>query len=364
MGQVLGLGVTHYPLLCVPDEHMAALLSWTLEDPDLPPAARDTAHWPDAMRREWSDDRGARAAAEHREQLVAGLARTRAALDDFQPDAVVVIGDDQYDNFREDVIPPFAVLAYDQVTAHPWSPDEAAAGPLSHLNVWDEPVDTAVHVECHRDLALHVVESLLEQDIDVSYSYRPLHHPSLAHSFINTILFLDYERRGFPYPIVPFAVNCYGRRVISYRGRMSRLGDRAPADPPSPSPRRMIQVGRALARAAAESEWNVAIVASSSWSHAFLSDVHHRLRPDTDADRRLYEALVAADFDVWDSVTLADIERSGQHEVLTWFALMGAMQELDGELRWSDFVPSDIFNSNKVFAIFDTASVATSRPDQ
>lgn len=353
MAEVLGLGITHYPLLCVPDDSMAALLSWTLDDPDIPAAAKDPTTWPDDMRREWSDDRGAAAAAVHRAQLRRGLTRVRETLDRFAPDVIVVIGDDQYDNFREDVIPALAVLAYDRVVARPWHPDEAAAGPLSHLNVWGEAPDTEFKIECHRDSALYLTSSLLEQGVDVAYAYRPLHHPSLAHAFVNTVTFLDYDRKGFPYPIVPFAVNCYGRKVISYRGGMSRVGDHRPLDPPSPSPARMIAVGRALARAAAASPWRVAIIASSSWSHAFLTDVHHRLRPDTESDARLYAALRDGDFGAWDAVRLDELERSGQHEMLNWFALVGAMRELNARLEWSTFVETSIFNSNKVFAIFE-----------
>ena len=40
----------------------------------------------------------------------------------------------------------------------------------------------------------------------------------LAHAFLNTVLFLDYDRQGFPYPVIPFQVNCYGRRVIAQHG--------------------------------------------------------------------------------------------------------------------------------------------------
>ena len=37
----------------------------------------------------------------------------------------------------------------------------------------------------------------------------------LGHAFENTVLLLDDDRVGFDYPLVPFSVNCYGRRVNS-----------------------------------------------------------------------------------------------------------------------------------------------------
>src|SRR6516165_1765896 len=98
MSAFLGIGMTHYPLLAGTDEHMAGLLRWTLTDPDIPAAEKDPANWPESMRAEWGDDRGVAAAAEHRARLLAGLRKCRAALDEFEPDVVVVWGDDQYEN--------------------------------------------------------------------------------------------------------------------------------------------------------------------------------------------------------------------------------------------------------------------------
>ncbi len=37
-----------------------------------------------------------------------GLAKARAAIDEFKPDFVVIWGDDQYENFKEDIVPPFS----------------------------------------------------------------------------------------------------------------------------------------------------------------------------------------------------------------------------------------------------------------
>src|ERR1700753_1981110 len=59
MAEFLGLGITHYPLLAVTDEHMADLLRWTLRDPGIPAADKDPANWPELMRGEWANDGGA-----------------------------------------------------------------------------------------------------------------------------------------------------------------------------------------------------------------------------------------------------------------------------------------------------------------
>ena len=98
---------------------------------------------------------------------------------------------------------------------------------------------------------------------------------------------------------MPFAINCYGRRVLAQRGGLpvfdSVIAD-ADLDPPAPTPRRLFDLGAATARILAESPYRVALLASSGWSHAFLTAKNHFLYPDTPADRRMYDALRAGDW--------------------------------------------------------------------
>lgn len=355
MAEILGLGLSHYPPLCGLDRDMAGILSWTLDDPGIPAAEKDPARWPAAMREEWGDDAGETAAAVHRAALVAGFARVRAALDAFAPDVVVIWGDDQYENFREDLIPPYALLAYGDMTILPWADAQHSSAMTGKPNVWGEDSETSFTVRGRPDVARWLTGALLGSGIDVAYAYEPLHHPGLAHAFLNAILYLDYERRGFDYPVVAFPLNCYGRRVVSARGFITRMGDDIEFDPPSPPPARFMQVGAATARALRDSPWRVALVASSSWSHAFLCDRTWRLRPDTEADRSLYEALRAGDHDAWRATSLDALEGAGQQEMLNWFALVGAMEALGAKLDWSEWVGTHVFNSDKVFAIYEPA---------
>ena len=82
------------------------------------------------MRAEWADDGGTAAAAAHRGKLlVENLARCREALDEFAPDVLVVWGDDQYENFREEVVPPFCVLAYGDAEVNPFALMNERAAP-------------------------------------------------------------------------------------------------------------------------------------------------------------------------------------------------------------------------------------------
>ena len=154
---------------------------------------------------------------------------------------------------------------------------------------------------------------------------------------------------------MPFAINCYGRKVVSQRGGVPAFDKPTAADndldPPSPSPWRLFDLGAATARILAESPYRVALLASSGWSHAFLTAKNHYLYPDTPSDRRMYEHLRAGDYDAWRNYTTSAVEDSGQQEILNWMCLAGALSALERKPRETDFVDTWIFNSSKVFLI-------------
>ena len=180
------------------------------------------------------------------------------------------------------------------------------------------------------------------------------HHP-LGHAFLNAVLFLDYDRKGFNYPLVPCQINSYGRRVVVQRAglpNLSNLPTEETFDPPSPTPRRCFDLGAAAARVLARSPWRVALIASSGWSHAFLTAKTHWLYPDTEADRALYKALRTGDYETWRNYPLTAIEDSGQQEVLNWCCLVGAMAELGRKPAESTLIETWVLNSNKCFAFF------------
>jgi hypothetical protein len=347
MGEILGLGITHYPALTA---RAAAPVSLRrlLQDPGLPQRYRTPDGWPEIMRREWGEDEGAAFAESHRKTILAEVRKVRAELDAFRPDFILIWGDDQHENFQDDIIPSFCVLAYDSVDVKPWSK------PGAPPNAWGEAPDTTFRIRGHREGAKHLASRLIERDFDLAYAYRPL-HVQLGHAFINTVMFLDWDRKGFDFPLVPFAVNCYGRRIIATKGYMESLENpitEKDFDPPSPSPARCFDLGAAAARALLQSPWRVALMASSSWSHAFMTRKHSFLYPDTAADRALFEALKAGDYATWRATTLGQIEDSGQHELLNWFCLAGAMSELKRLPDTAIFIETNIMNSNKVIATF------------
>jgi Catalytic LigB subunit of aromatic ring-opening dioxygenase len=351
MGEILGLGLTHYPALAATDRHMTGILRGTLASPRVPAYLKEVSNWPAPMQAEWGADEGLTAAAEHRARLVAAFRRARQAIDDFGPDFLLIWGDDQYENFREDVIPPFCIYILAEAFARPLG--GSGVTPLPD-NAWGEPPDTVFRFRGHADAGRYLARGLLESSFDMPYAYALRHERGLAHSFAFTLMYLDYDRRGFDVPVVPFHVNCYGSAVVRNRGGSAHLrGDgTAQPDPPGPTPRRCFELGRATARLLRDSPWRVALIGSSSWSHAFLTEKHCWLYPDVEADRQRAEDLRTGAFAEWGSLDLAQLEAAGQHELLNWVCLAGAMTELGRAAEIIDYVETYILNSTKCIAVF------------
>ena len=347
MAEILGLGLTHSPSFIRPDEDGESSLKRTLKTNDrIPHEMKNPLNWPEPMRAEFGEDEGYASAVRLRERMIAGFRELRKELDAFNPDFVVIWGDDQYENFKEDIIPPFCVLAYDEFNCQPF---DNGGGP-ARRNVWGEGADTVFKYRGHQEGARALVSGMIDRGVDMSYAYQPLHEPGLGHAILNTILYLDYDRTGFDYPVVPMLVNCYGSRVIRNQGGSE---ERSPdPDPLGPSPKRCMQIGAAAAQTLKDSPWRVALIASSSWSHAFLTEKNWWLYPDIESDRARFEEMKAGDYQAWAGISTAQIEDAGQQELLNWACLVGAVDELGYRAEIVDWYETYIFNSTKCLAVF------------
>lgn len=362
MSDILGMGMSHYPGLLVPAEQWSRMLKFNVERGHVPRELYgDCARWPKEMLAEWGADEGAAAAREHERRLLAGFRALRGELDAFAPDLVLIWGDDQYENFRSDCVPAFCVYIFDELECHPFGGGRRVF--QSTDSAYGLAPETALRVRGHREAAAALCRNLLEQGFDVAYATETRAPAGLAHSFNNTLVYLDRERRGFDYPVVPFHVNCYGNQLL--RGARSDAAARKNSleiSPPAPSPRRCFEIGRATARFLAASPWRAALIASSSWSHASLTAKHDRLYPDLAADRRLHAELLDGGFARWGEMPLGHIEEAGQHEVLNWICLAGAMTELGQRSSSVEFIESHLFNSSKCFALFPPAAQRERQP--
>jgi hypothetical protein len=354
VGDVLGVGLSHFPGFVHADKEMAMRVKQVISSDRVPAGLKDPANWPEPMRREWSTDEGAAFAGEHRRQFLEGARKIRQTIDDFKPDAVVIFGDDQYENLREDMIPPFCVYILPNFELRPFAA-WLRSGEFQP-NIWNEPRDKVFAFDGHPQIGRFLAKAAMQAEFDMSYAYK-LRYPDtegLGHAFNFTMVYLDYDREGWTHPIVPVAINAYGSGIIRNRGLVGHLFDNsdADADPPAPSPKRCFDLGAALARALKASPWRAVLVGTSSWSHAFLTEKNHYVYPDVESDRRRFQALQAGDYLAWRDLPLAELEQAGEHELLNWMPLVGAMHELGQKPSYCRFLETYTMNSCKCSAIF------------
>jgi len=215
MGEILGIGTTHYPGLTGTDEGLSSVWQRIINAPLIGEKWKDKANWPAGMIDEIGDDMGLASAAAYRERMWDNFRKQRKMIDEFDPDFIVIIADDQYENFKEDIIPPFCVYGLDDdFEQEVWGHGFAA----TKDNYWGEPHDLKMDFHGHREGAKYITAGLLTRGVAMPYAYRLLHSPTLAHGFNYSVLYLDLDRRGFPYPIIPLHVNCYGSSVITAGG--------------------------------------------------------------------------------------------------------------------------------------------------
>ena len=119
MGEILGLGMTHFPPLCGTDKDMGRILDRVLKDPGLPEQYRDPASWPAAMRQEYGTDSGRAAAPQHLRMEVGAFGTSTGPRDDAavtfwrlaKVDQGVEVGVDAVDVLDEMLDPALAAVA-------------------------------------------------------------------------------------------------------------------------------------------------------------------------------------------------------------------------------------------------------------
>lgn len=352
MADILGLGTTHAPSIYKLPENMTDTLKRTLGGKNLDPKMRDPRNWPEPMQAEWGNDEGASAARAYTRRTFEATRKLRAKLDEFKPDLVILYGDDQYENFVEDIVPPFCFYIMDEFKSLPFAPFPGTTTPKP--NVWNLPADYTVTHKGHSNAARYLVNYLRDQEFHVPYAYKQRYQNGMAHSFVNTLLFLDPDLRGFDYPVLPIHINCYGGNVIRQRG-----GTQAPTDmsdiedPSAPSAAICFDMGRHIGRALAASPWRTAIIGSASWGHGFLTPKNHYLWPDHVSDRKRLAELRENRIAEWRNFPREELEDAGEHEMTSWFALAGAMSDMGKKAQVIDFIENWTLNTNSCFAIFE-----------
>jgi len=243
----------------------------------------------------------ARAAIKHVAQALAGA----------RLDALIVIGDDQNESYKEDCRPAFAIYYGDTIR----NSNEQHEDYRRRFPEWyvenrqaffedEKPRDYPVH----SGLAIHLIETLMDAGFDLGASKRLPEGEGEGHA-------IAYVHRRVmepdkPVAAVPVFLNTY-------------------FPPNQPRPRRCYEFGQALRKAveAYGEDLRVGVLASGGLSHFLV---------DEDFDRAILKACADKNADFLKTLPRNKLH-AGSSEILNWVAVAGAVEHLD--LNWFEYVP-------------------------
>jgi Catalytic LigB subunit of aromatic ring-opening dioxygenase len=237
------------------------------------------------------------------------LDRIANEIEAVAPDAVLIVGDDQHELFSDANMPVISVYYGERIVMHPFEITDTSPSWLSAVSK-GYAMDNAHEFPGHPELALNLIQGLIERDVDVGASAR-VKNPNEAgfghaYGFLIERLFRKRE-----IPVVPILLNTY-------------------YPPNQLTARRCHDIGRAMRAALEASPLNlkVAIAASGGLSHFIVDD---------DLDRKILAALEHNDVQTLRSIPQAALN-SGSSEIRNWIMASAMVEGL--KMIWSQYYPA------------------------
>jgi len=295
---VLGLGTSHSPQLSIRAKDWEFLLKKDQTDPrlDYPALVKKAKR---GLEAELTPEKF----HQRDEACLKAVKDLGVALEKARADVVVVLGDDQHEQFHDDNMPTFAIYHGKSVPVVRHNNLRPAGWKDAEEKGWAE---TAAEYETEPALAEHMIRALCAAEFDITRCNKLRPEIGVGHAF--SFLY----RRVLPggrVPMVPVMVNTY-------------------FPPNQPTPKRCYDFGRAVRQAIEswDSEKRVALMASGGLSHVVI---------DEEIDQMVMDGLKNKKPEV-----LFRLPRErlwgGTSEILNWVALAGAMEER--ELKYFEYV--------------------------
>ncbi|HZA23481.1 MAG TPA: hypothetical protein VFA32_12920, partial [Dehalococcoidia bacterium] len=232
-------------------------------------------------------------------------------LHKWDPDVLMIIGDDQAENFKQDNLPPFCIYTGPEVEGYPFQ------RPAARVNFWGAAPETKFTFQCPKDFSQDMRNFLIRDGFDLASSSSLKGWDwGLAHAIINPLVFLDPDGK---FPLLPLFINCYGEEA-------------GPDYPPRPTPQRCYQLGQAIRRFLDTRSERIAVVASSSWSHSFLAHKFQCWEIDIETDRKYLEWVRGGQGSKLAEVSPEELQESGDHEILNWIITLGIIGDRPAEI--------------------------------
>jgi hypothetical protein len=220
------------------------------------------------------------------------LDSVRVRLAQAQPDALVMIADDQNENFTDTNLPQIAIYVGQRFLAGRLEQD-----PLEHRS--------------HPELAEAILRTCVEADVDMACIRKLPDDRLFAHAFGPVLRVIDPEAK---IPVVPVFVNAIHM--------------------PAPSPSRCYFLGQLIGRAVEDCSGieRVALYGSGGLSHFTAGYPYaHYDGPlgygeiDVDFDRWLIDRMRAGDGQALGKLSVKDLLDHGEIELRSWIAVLGAL---------------------------------------
>ena len=250
-------------------------------------AGRPASDTPQAVAETLQDNRARYAhIREAHQRIRERLARTRA-------DAVVLIGDDQAENFSDDNMPQLLVYTGQDYLADDWDRKHSA------------------NVRNHPQIAERLVAGSLDEGFDVAWASAFRDGKLLSHAHTEPVLYL-IQATGIP--VVPLFVNA--------------------VHPPAPSPGRCYAFGQALRRVIDRDLGGYRIVLCASGGLSHFSPSHpwaHHVGPryvgdiSVEFDRAAVEWMRAGEGHRLAAFSSRELIIHGEAELRQWIVMLGAI---------------------------------------
>jgi len=222
-------------------------------------------------------------------------------------DALIVVGDDQHEQFLDDNIPAMLIYSGETIENNPLRMDEDAPAFWRHARSQYHEAAGSRDYPVAAKLSLHLVDELMNRGFDISHSKKlgREHGEGHAFGFVHRRLMTDTI-----VPIVPIALNTY-------------------FPPNQPRPLRCYQLGQAIMAAvrSAKSDSRVGILASGGLSHFTV---------DEELDRLVLDACKSKNAEALTGIPPEKLN-SGSSEIRNWITVAGAAEHLDTD--WQEYIP-------------------------
>jgi 3-O-methylgallate 3,4-dioxygenase len=307
---VLGVGASHSPLLNSPAEDYPKHAEIDASGRKLLDTHGRAVSYGDLLERA---DPSIREQIKHEvlEQRTAACTENIHRLDreirEARLDALIIIGDDQNEQYGDDNMPAILIYRGKTIVNNPLTMAEDAPEFWRHArsqyHVKNEPIEYPVAHE----LASHLIGTLMDDAFDVAQATRlaKAHGEGHAFGYVHQRLMTEQA-----VPIVPVALNTY-------------------FPPNQPRPRRCYELGQGIAKAVRGFKANarVGILGSGGLSHFAV---------DEELDRMVLDACRNKDAIALSTIDPARLN-SGSSEIRNWITVAGACEHLD--TAWQEYIP-------------------------